>query len=419
MSSTTRPTPDVLHDRGWMEQSSWAYGEDTASRLSREVEGGGSCRSINGNTPPGDEPVRDDTDVWWNIDLCDEEGDGGNAPAAMEVDRQTFSLSPLTVGPSLLPRARSMDVHAVLFPSTAGVRSPTKLSPLKVKAPASSCRRSACGVIRNDLNGSAAIPLPSSSTSDSGPVMEQSDPCSSGGCSAGGDAAGEGGGFGGAPMPPCGVGWGARAAAAAAAAAGPATDETRKATNKREKEPSPPQPKRVVGRVSVETLREELDFEGRTAQLTKPNESPFAEAFCMPCSDDEGHDQDREQYLVFTGLEEAGQPLQTLTARVNFSVNAERKTQRVVGELQARKPAFQRLFWAGPNGRVYGAVQCPSMKELWPEVYSAAAVRVVQVDLRVEIRSRSGDFLHLDSELKVIYRRPQDNGSSEGASWRP
>ncbi|CBJ28135.1 expressed unknown protein [Ectocarpus siliculosus] len=160
--------------------------------------------------------------------------------------------------------------------------------------------------------------------------MEKSDPCSSGGCSAGGDAAGEGGGFGGAPMPPCGVGWGARAAAAAAAAAGPATDETRKATNKREKESSPPQPKRVVGRVSVETLRE-----------------------------------------------------------------------------------------AGPNGRVYGGVQCPSMKDLWPEVYSAAAVRVVQVDLRVEIRSRSGDFLHLDSELKVIYRRPQDHGSSEGASWRP
>ncbi|CAM9928568.1 unnamed protein product, partial [Ectocarpus sp. 8 AP-2014] len=256
MSSTTRPTPDVFHDRGWMEQSSWAYGEDTASRLSREVVGGASCRNINGNTPPGEEPVGDAAGVWWNIDLCDEEGDAGNAQAAMEVDRQTFSLSPLTVGPSLLPRAQSIDVHAVLFPSTAGGRSPTKLSPLQVEAPASSCRRSACGVIHNDLKGSAAIPLPSSSTSDSGPVMERSDPCSLGGCSAGGDGAGEGGGFGGAPALPCGFGWGARAAAAAAAAAGPATDETRKATNKREKESSPPQPKRVVGRVSVEPLRE-------------------------------------------------------------------------------------------------------------------------------------------------------------------
>ncbi|CAM9761827.1 unnamed protein product [Ectocarpus sp. 4 AP-2014] len=415
MSSTTRPTPNVLHNRGWMEQSSLAYGEDTASRLSREVVGGGSYRSINGNTPPGDEAVGDATGVWWNIDVCDEEGDGGNAPAAMEINRQTFSLSPLTVGPSLLARAQSTDVHAVLFPSTAGGCSSTKLSPLTVEAPASPCRRSGCGMINTGLDGSAAIPLTSSRTSDSGPAIEQSDPCSPGGCSAGGDEAGEGCGFGGAPTLPCSFGWGARAAATVAAA-GPATDETRKATSERKKESSPHQPKRVVGRVSVEPLREELDFEGRTAQLTKPNESPFAEAFCMPYSDDEGHDQDREQYLVFTGLEETGQPLRTLTARVIFSVNAERKTQRVVGELQARKPA---LIQAGPNGRVYGAVQCPSMKELWPEVYSAAAVRVVQVDLRVEIPSRSGDFLHLDSELKVVYRRPQDHSRSEGASWRP
>ncbi|CAM9688704.1 unnamed protein product, partial [Ectocarpus fasciculatus] len=171
-----------------MEQSSWACGEGTASHLRREVVGGASCRSINRNTPPGDETVGDDATagVWWDIDLCDEKGDGGKATAAMEIDRQTFSLSPLTVGPSLLPRAPSIDVHAVLFPSTAGGCSPTKLSPLLVKgASAAPCRRPACGVISNGLDDSATIPLTSSSSSDSAPVVEQSGPSSPGGCPAG------------------------------------------------------------------------------------------------------------------------------------------------------------------------------------------------------------------------------------------
>lgn len=33
----------------------------------------------------------------------------------------------------------------------------------------------------------------------------------------------------------------------------------------------------------------------------------------------------------------------------------------------------------GEDGRVYAAVQYPSMSELWPDVYRTKAVRVVQV----------------------------------------
>lgn len=36
-------------------------------------------------------------------------------------------------------------------------------------------------------------------------------------------------------------------------------------------------------------------------------------------------------------------------------------------------------FQVGEDGRVYAAVQYPSMSELWPDIYRAKAVRVVQV----------------------------------------
>ncbi|CAM9734776.1 unnamed protein product, partial [Ectocarpus fasciculatus] len=56
---------------------------------------------------------------------------------------------------------------------------------------------------------------------------------------------------------------------------------------------------------------------------------------------------------------------------------------------------------AGGNGRVYGALRYPSMNELWPEICSTSAVRVVQVDMLVDIRSQQGDFLFLGNGPKV------------------
>ncbi|CAM9903454.1 unnamed protein product, partial [Hapterophycus canaliculatus] len=36
-------------------------------------------------------------------------------------------------------------------------------------------------------------------------------------------------------------------------------------------------------------------------------------------------------------------------------------------------------FQVGQDGRVYAAVQFPSIKNLWPEIYHNRSVRVVQV----------------------------------------
>lgn len=60
------------------------------------------------------------------------------------------------------------------------------------------------------------------------------------------------------------------------------------------------------------------------------------------------------------------------------------------------KPA--RHFQVGEDGRVYAAVQYPSMSELWPDIYRTKAVRVVQVSStsvppvsrRFSLRSESG-----------------------------
>ncbi|CAN0007177.1 unnamed protein product [Scytosiphon promiscuus] len=159
--------------------------------------------------------------------------------------------------------------------------------------------------------------------------------------------------------------------------------------------------KEKLDAVSVEPLLEEFDFEGHPAKLYNPMDSPFAEAFAVP--------RGEEQYLVFTGLEAVTEePLQKIAARVQFSV-ASRDVLREIDSLQA-----------GANGRVYGAVDYPSMKELWPEIYNTLAVRVVEVKLLVDIRPRDGDFLRIKTELKAMYRRPQVRSKGyDGAQWRP
>eukprot|EP00903_Cladosiphon_okamuranus_P022058 g20285.t1 len=154
--------------------------------------------------------------------------------------------------------------------------------------------------------------------------------------------------------------------------------------------------------MAVEPLHEEYDFEGRPTQLEKPMDSPFAAAFSAPPGEDD------EQHLVFLDLLEGeGQPLRNLTARVRFSVSPGRRVDRDVGPLQA-----------ATNGRVYGTVQYPSMKDLWPDVSNTPAVTAVEVDLMVEVRSLPRKALHLRAKLKVMYRR-EKVGRSKGASWRP
>ncbi|CAB1119813.1 unnamed protein product [Ectocarpus sp. CCAP 1310/34] len=82
----------------------------------------------------------------------------------------------------------------------------------------------------------------------------------------------------------------------------------------------------------------------------------------------------REQHLVFTELDGAGPHLAHLTPTVHFSITAGHSLERAGGPMQVRK-----------DGRVYVAVKCPSISELWPEIYNNRSIRVVQVDVYVTV----------------------------------
>ncbi|CAM9246069.1 unnamed protein product [Ectocarpus sp. 8 AP-2014] len=356
---------------------------------------------------------------WWDVDP----GDGGDDSTKKRATGG--NLSPLTVTPPqpsppppspppplsphppLSPVRRWSDADVVRVASTA-LMGGLKLSPLTVQAPPNNRHRRRCELyaakppVVEVHDNSVVSPTGSSSSSDGiggeDPNVMRRPPWREDGWLAADLSGGVGGGGGKVPAPPCGPGLGASETAPAAASA---TGVSKK--EQREKHSSRRASKLTVDHVSIESLREDFDFEGRTIEPNKPSDSPFAAAFSVPRGDD-------EQHLVFIGLGETGRPLPTLAARAQFSANPGRKAERMVGPLQAR---------AGSNGRVYGAVQYPSMAELWPEVYNSTAIRVVKVDMLVEVRSRYGDSLYLATELKAMYRRPPGGSRNQGALWRP
>eukprot|EP00903_Cladosiphon_okamuranus_P012500 g11705.t1 len=111
--------------------------------------------------------------------------------------------------------------------------------------------------------------------------------------------------------------------------------------------------------------------------------------------------------LVYTGLEGAGPHLALLSAKVYFSVTPEHKCETMAGPMEV-----------GVDGRVYAAVQYPSLKDLWPEIYNSRGVRVVQVDVYVEIQSGSTAIRYPGTEFKVTYRR-QRSAADNVVLWRP
>lgn len=55
----------------------------------------------------------------------------------------------------------------------------------------------------------------------------------------------------------------------------------------------------------------------------------------------------------------------------------------------------------GAGGRSYAAILYPSMQEVWPELYRTPNIRVVEVDVVVEIVSEDGEFQYVGPQLKV------------------
>ncbi|CAB1105998.1 unnamed protein product [Ectocarpus sp. CCAP 1310/34] len=354
---------------------------------------------------------------WWDVDLGDGGGDstkkgarGGNLSPLTVTPPQPPPPPPpppLSLPPSLSPVRRMSDAGVVRVASTT-LMGDLKLSPLTVQAPPNNRHRQRCELyaakrpVVEVHDSSIVSPAGSSSSSNKiggeDPNVMRQPPWREDDWLAGDLLGGVRGGGVKVPAPLCGPGLGASETAPAAASASGVSKK-----EQREKESSRRASKPTVDNVFIESLREDFDFEGRTIEPNKPSGSPFAAALSVPRSDD-------EQYLVFIGLGETGRPLPALAARAQFSANPGRQAERMVGPLQAR---------AGSNGRVYGAVQYPSMAELWPEVYNSKAIRVVKVDMLVEVRSRSGDSLYLATELMAMYRRPSGGSRNQGALWRP
>ncbi|CAM9921958.1 unnamed protein product [Ectocarpus sp. 8 AP-2014] len=393
-----------------MDLSRWAPANETnagngVAEEDRESRGGASAlKSSTVNIDQGH--AAGEAESGWSLKMGNDarddlvslwEGGGSN------------NLSPLIVAPSRSPfRRRASDTALERVAGPALTK--TAVSPLTVQAPPRARRtRSEAGLKDSTSESDLSLLLPNRNR----PEQTHRAPWS--GCDQDHDTAvamkweiGEGDAGSDASAAPRGYGNGLSDNSSSVAASA-------RETGDRGKGPSERRAESAVNEITVESLREEFDFDGRSYQPDNPpKDSPFASVFSVPCSDE-------EQYLAFTGLGHTGQPLRMLTARVQFSVNSERTAESVVGPLQARLSCIERRACsaAGGNGRVYGALRYPSMSELWPEICSTSAVRVVQVDTLVDIRSRQGDFLFLGNGPKVTYRQAQVHSSRKGAPWRP
>ncbi|CAM9268369.1 unnamed protein product [Ectocarpus sp. 12 AP-2014] len=390
-----------------MDLSKWAPANETnggkgVAEEDRESRGGPSA--VKSSTVTIDQGhAAGEAESGWNLKMGN---DARDELASLWWGGGSNNLSPLIVAPTRSPfRRRASDTALERVAGPALTK--TAVSPLTVQAPPTARRTRSEEALKDSTSESdLSLLLPNRNR----PEQTHRAPWS--GCDQDHDTAmkwdiGEGGVRSDASAAPRGYGNGLSDKGEAVAASARETGE-------REKGPSERRAESAVNVITVESLREEFDFDGRSYQPDNPpKDSPFASVFSVPCSDE-------EQYLAFTGLGHTGQPLRMLTARVQFSVNSERTAESVVGPLQARLGGNERRACsAGGNGRVYGALRFPSMSELWPEICSTSAVRVVQVDTLVDIRSRQGDFLFLGNGPKVTYRQTQVYSSRKGASWRP
>ncbi|CAB1097009.1 unnamed protein product [Ectocarpus sp. CCAP 1310/34] len=151
-------------------------------------------------------------------------------------------------------------------------------------------------------------------------------------------------------------------------------------------------------KVVIEPSRNECDFEGRPTPPTDPTSGQPP----IPSS------TDRQCHLVFTGLNNTGQDLRSLRVTAHFGVDSVHKVGKVTSPIQL-----------GSNGRAYAGVFYPSMQEIWPELYSTSNIRVVEVDLVVEIRSDSGEYQYVGPQLKVTYLRAAPPADAAEATPRP
>ncbi|CAB1102873.1 unnamed protein product [Ectocarpus sp. CCAP 1310/34] len=108
--------------------------------------------------------------------------------------------------------------------------------------------------------------------------------------------------------------------------------------------------------------------------------------------------------LAFLGLESE---LRDVTVCARFSVDPASRVERfaslpldgAAGGGGGGDPAG---VVGGRRGRADAAVEFPSIMEIWPEVYKVDNIRVMEVDMVVEVRSSEGNILYTGPTLKLV-----------------
>eukprot|EP00752_Nemacystus_decipiens_P003681 g3391.t1 len=150
--------------------------------------------------------------------------------------------------------------------------------------------------------------------------------------------------------------------------------------------------------ISFGWCREECDFDGRSATFQSGDAEAQSSSTSSPLHGTSRHVGSR-CYFMFQGLRRAvqGYGIRHLAVRARFSVDSGRANvvEKTAGQVEV-----------DARGHAHASVTYPSMQEICPEVYAMSSVRIIEVDMVVEIRSRDGKFVFVGPTLKVTYRRP-------------
>ncbi|CAM9503349.1 unnamed protein product [Ectocarpus fasciculatus] len=152
------------------------------------------------------------------------------------------------------------------------------------------------------------------------------------------------------------------------------------------------------GDVAFGWLRQECDFDGRSAAAApaargQNSSSASAETMCASSSSTK-----KPCRLRFKAVEGADYGLRDLSVTAQFSVGP-------LGILVGTAPTNLEADRSAGAGCSSCAMTYPSMEEIWPDVYSARSVKVVEVDMTVDVRSSDGKWVYSCPPVKVMYRR--------------
>ncbi|CAN0485159.1 unnamed protein product [Ectocarpus sp. 12 AP-2014] len=149
------------------------------------------------------------------------------------------------------------------------------------------------------------------------------------------------------------------------------------------------------GDVAFGWLRQqECDFDGRSAAAA-PAVSATSASSNGVCASSSTKKPCR---LRFKGIEGVDYGIRNLSVTAQFSIGP-------LGNLVGTAPTKLEADRNACAGFSSCTITYPSMDDIWPEVYSARSVKVVEVDMTVDVRSSDGKWVHSWPPVKVMYRR--------------